>query len=79
MKTLSLRLNDTIFQETEKVVSIVKKPRNKYISEAIDYYNRIQKQALLAKRLEKESELVKSESMKVLIEFEALNDNNKAI
>jgi hypothetical protein len=79
MKTLSLRLNDTIFQETEKMVSIVHKPRNKYISEAIDYYNRIQKQALLAKKLEKESELVKAESMKVLIEFEALNDNNKAI
>lgn len=79
MKTLSLRLNDTIFQETEKVVSIIHKTRNKYISEAIDYYNRIQKQALLAKRLEKESELVKDESMKVLIEFEALNDNNKAI
>jgi hypothetical protein len=79
MKTLSLRLNESIFLETEKVVSKIHKPRNKYLNEAIDYYNRIQKQALLAKKLEQESKLVKSESMKVLKEFERLHDNNKAI
>jgi|WetSurMetagenome_2_1015567.scaffolds.fasta_scaffold967027_2 hypothetical protein len=79
MKTLSLRLNESIFLETEKVVSIIHKPRNKYLNEAIDYYNRIQKQALIAKKLEHESKLVKSESMKVLKEFERLHDNTKAI
>jgi hypothetical protein len=79
MKTLSLRLNESIFLETEKVVSKIHKPRNKYLNEAIDYYNRIQKQALLAEKLEQESKLVKSESMKVLKEFERLHDNNKAI
>lgn len=76
MKTLSLRLSDTVFIETEKVVSIIKKPRNKYISEALEYYNKIQKQSLLAKRLEKESKLVKDESMIVLSEFEALHEDN---
>lgn len=76
MKTLSLRLNDSVFQETEKVVAIVHKPRNKYINEALEYYNKIQKQTILAKRLEKESKLVKSESMLVLSEFEALHDYN---
>jgi len=76
MKSLSLRLNDTIFIETEKVISMMHKPRNKYINEALDYYNKLQKQTLLAKRLEKESQLVKDESMLVLSEFEALHDDN---
>lgn len=79
MKTLSLRLNDSVFQETEKVVAIIHKPRNKYINEALDYYNKIQKRALLFKKLENESNLVKKESMKVLSEFEALYDNDKTI
>jgi hypothetical protein len=79
MKTLSLRLNDTTFKETEKVVSVIHKPRNKYINEALDYYNRIQRQTLLAKKLDHESRLVKSESLKVLKDFEKLHDNNKAI
>jgi hypothetical protein len=76
MKTLSLRLNDTVFVETEKVVSMIHKPRNKYINEALEYYNKIQKRTLIAKKLEKESKLVKVESMIVLSEFEALHDNN---
>lgn len=79
MKTLSLRLTDAIFQDTEKVVSIVRKPRNKYINEALEYYNKIQKQKFLAKRLEKESKLVSEESINILNEFESLNDNNKTI
>ena len=76
MKTLSLRLNETVFIETEKVVSMIHKPRNKYINEALEYYNKIQKRTLIAKKLEKESKLVKAESMVVLSEFEALHDNN---
>ena len=76
MKTVSLRLSDSVFQETEKVVAIVHKPSNKYINEALDYYNKIQKRALLARRLERESNLVKKESMLVLSEFEALYDND---
>jgi hypothetical protein len=75
MKTLSLRLNESVFLETEKVVTLIHKPRNKYLNEAINYYNKIQKRELLAKRLEKESKLVKKESMIVLSEFEKLNDN----
>ena len=76
MKTLSLRLNDTVFVDTEKVLEMIHKPRNKYINEALEYYNKVQKQALLAKQLERESKLVKSESMNVLSEFEALHDDN---
>jgi len=70
MKTVSLKIDDTIFGETEKILSSIKKPRNRYINEAIKYYNRIQRQLLLEKRLKMESNLVKKDSMLVLKDFE---------
>ncbi|MBA4298568.1 hypothetical protein SAMN03080617_00687 [Algoriphagus alkaliphilus] len=74
MKTLSLKLDDQIFQETEEVIGALDKPRNRYINEAIQYYNRIQKRKLLSKRLAFESNLVSEESMKVLSEFDDIEE-----
>jgi hypothetical protein len=74
MKTLSLKLDDSVFQETEQVVTKLKKPRNRYINEALLYYNRLQRKRLLAKKLDSESKLVRAESLKVLAEFENLDD-----
>jgi len=73
MKNVSLKIDDSIFRETEKILSRIKKPRNRYINEAIAYYNRIQKRLLLEKKLKKESELVKQDSMAVLSEFEKID------
>jgi len=73
MKTVSLKIDDSIFGETEKILAKIKKPRNRYINEAIDYYNRIQTRLILEKRLIKESYLVKEDSMSVLKEFEAID------
>lgn len=73
MKNISLKIDDSIFRETEKILSRIKKPRNRYINEAIDYYNRLQRQLLLEKRLKAESDLVKKDSMKVLKEFEEVD------
>ena len=72
MKTVSLKIDESIFRETEKILSIMKKPRNRYINEAIEYYNKMQKRMILEKKLRKESELVKSDSIEVLKEFEEL-------
>jgi len=74
MKTLSLKLDDSVFQETERVVTKLKKPRNRYINEALLYYNKLQSKRLMGKRLEIESKLVQGESMKVLAEFDNLDD-----
>lgn len=74
MKTLSLKLDDNVFQETEMVVTKLNKPRNRYINEALLYYNRIQRKRLLAIKLNAESKLVRAESLKVLAEFENLDD-----
>ena len=76
MKTVSLKIDDSIFGETEKIVSNMRIPRNRYINEALEYYNRIQKRKILEKQLKAESNLVKSESMKVLKEFEDFDYDN---
>ena len=76
MKTLSLKLDDSIFTETEQDISHIKKSRNRYINEAIDYYNHIQNRLMLEKKLKKESDLVKDESMLVLNEFEDIDYGN---
>jgi len=73
MKTLSLKLDDSVFTETEYVISHIKKSRNRYINDALDYYNKIQKRKLLASKLEKESKLVKDDSLNVLHEFEMID------
>ena len=72
MKTLSLKLDDNIFNETEDILARIKKSRNRYINEAVDYYNRVNRRALIAKRLAKESRIVSKESLLVLNEFESI-------
>ncbi|PIQ31383.1 MAG: hypothetical protein COW63_08110 [Bacteroidetes bacterium CG18_big_fil_WC_8_21_14_2_50_41_14] len=72
MKTVSLKIDDSIFGDTERILSRIKKPRNRYINEALDYYNRIQRRMLLEKKLISESEIVKTDSMTVLKDFEEI-------
>lgn len=73
MKNISLKIDDSIFGETEKILSRIKKPRNRYINEAIDFYNKLQRRLLLEKKLKKESDLVKKDSMSVIKEFEEID------
>ncbi|MBA4408123.1 MAG: hypothetical protein Q8S54_16235 [Bacteroidota bacterium] len=73
MKTVSLKIDDSVFAETEKILSKIRKPRNRYINEAIEYYNKIQRRKILELKLAKESELVRNESMSVLKEFEEID------
>ena len=70
MKTVSLKIDDSIFTETEKILSRISIPRNRYINEAIDYYNKVQKRQILEIKLKAESELVKKDSLNILKEFE---------
>jgi protein tyrosine phosphatase len=73
MKNVSLKLDDSIFSETEKILSKINKPRNRYINEAIDHYNRLHTRLLLEKKLKKESDLVREDSISVLKEFEEID------
>jgi predicted transcriptional regulator len=76
MKAVSLKIEDDIFSEVEEILRNMNKSRNKYLNEAIDHYNQVQRRGLLAKQLKIESELVRAESMKVLNEFELIDDEN---
>ncbi len=76
MKNLSLKMDDIIFNETEKITSKIRKNRNRYINEAVEFYNLLQKRKFISRQLQKESKLVQEESMKVLAEFEKFRDEN---
>ncbi len=76
MKTISLKLDDSIFGETENIIARLKQPRNRYINEAVDYYNKIQKRKKLEQTLQQESLMVKEDSMSVLKEFEIFEYGN---
>ncbi len=79
MKNLSLKLDDKTFEETEKILGRLQISRNRYINKALSFYNHLQKRKLLAGKLAAESRLVQNESMKVLAEFEKLDDDHTAI
>ena len=72
MKTISLKIQNSIFKETEKLVSTMEKSRNKYINDALEFYNLAQKRKIIEKKLKKESLLIKTNSMTVLREFEEI-------
>ena len=76
MKNLSLKMNDIVFNETEKITSEIKKNRNRYINEAVEFYNLLQKRRIISRQLQKESKIVQEESMKVLAEFDQLPDED---
>ena len=73
MKTVSLKIDDSIFGETEIILARISISRNRYINEAIEYYNKVQKRQILEERLKAESELVKKDSMNILKEFEKID------
>ena len=70
MKTLSLKLDDHIFEETEEITSKMKLARNRYINEALKIFNLYNRKKILRQQLAQESKLVSKESMKILEEFE---------
>ena len=76
MKTLSLKLDDKIFDEAEELTSKLKLARNRYINEAVSIYNLYNKRRLLKKQLMKESKLASKDSMDILQEFEKLIDED---
>lgn len=76
MKTLSLKLDDKIFDETEEITLALKLARNRYINEAVSIYNNFNKRKILKSKLEKESKLTMKDSLSILHEYEKLKDEN---
>jgi metal-responsive CopG/Arc/MetJ family transcriptional regulator len=72
MKNLSLKLSDTVFEETEKVIKKLRKPRNRYINDALSFYNKYHNKKLLRELLQQESKMVTKSSKEILDELERL-------
>ena len=72
MKLLSLKLDEPIYKETEEILKEKGIPRNRYINEALDFYNRYHKRKKLTKAFAKASQLVRDSSMEVNAEFDLL-------
>ena len=79
MKNLSLKMDDSIFNETEKITAKISKNRNRYINEAVQFYNLLQKRRIISHQLQKESRLVQEESMKVLAVFEKFLNEDQPV
>ncbi|MAT60025.1 MAG: hypothetical protein CMF23_18795 [Ignavibacteriae bacterium] len=73
MKVVSLKIDNSIFDETESIIKQIKKPRNRYINEALDFYNKIQRRRMIEKKIKIESQLVGNDSLEVLKEFELVD------
>lgn len=74
MKVLSLKLQEPLFLELEVLAAQLKKNRNAYLNEAVEYYNKVQRRLLLEKHLDEECLLVKEADYEVFKEMEAMED-----
>ena len=73
-KALSLKLDETIFEEAEKNSERLSVSRNSYINRAVAFYNRLQRRKWLQNQLLKESKLLKEDTEEFLKSFELLED-----
>lgn len=73
-RSLSLKMRDDIFSETEEVIDTIRTSRNAYINDALSFYNKFMKRRILKKQLKKESILVSKTSLEALQELELIED-----
>ena len=73
-KMLSLKLRENVFEEVEKITKKINMPRNAYINDALEVFNKLNKRRILKRKLLKEVASVKASSEEVLSEFEKLED-----
>lgn len=73
-KAMSLKLQEEVFAETEKMVKQLNIPRNRYINEALMHFNAYQKKKSALTQLAKEASMDASESLAILAEFDGFID-----
>jgi hypothetical protein len=73
MKKIFLTIDNSVYNESEKVIAFLKKPRSRYINEAIDFYYKLHTRKFLGEKLKMESEMVRDDSIAVLKEFEDID------
>lgn len=79
MKNISLKLQEKILEDAETLLEQLHMSRNKYINEAIEYYNQYQRRKLIETQLIRESRIVSKDSLGILQEFEMLEDEIETV
>ena len=74
-KLISLKIEERELRKVDHSAQTVGVSRNAYINKALRFFNRLYERRLLAKELHRESEQVRQESLAVLHEFEAFEDD----
>ena len=81
MKSVLLKLDDKLFEETDRHVKAEKTSRSNYIKIAIEHYNKWQAKKTLEEQMEREVQLLKQfdPNQELIEEFElaSLNDMKK--
>ena len=77
-KVMTVKLRDEVFAETERILKRARRARNAYFNDAIAFYNKLWNRRQLGRLLANESAMVAAESMAVLAEFEALQEELSA-
>ena len=70
MKSLSLKLDEKVFEETEEVTHELKIARNRYINDALELYNKFNQRLLIEKQIKKEIEEGRLSSLEVMRDWE---------
>ena len=70
MKSLSLKLDEKVFDDTEEITKELKIARNRYINDALELYNKFNQRLLLEKQIKKEIEECRESSMEVMRDWE---------
>ncbi len=79
MKAILLKLDDSVFKETEEMTARLQLARNRYINEAVSLYNRYHRRKQLKHQLTIESRQLGKVNLEILREFENLIDDPSAI
>jgi hypothetical protein len=74
-KALSLKLREDVFEQVEKITRKAHIPRNTYINRALNFYNAYNERKLLRRQFQKESFMVREDSMRILSDFEKIEDD----
>ena len=70
MKSLSLKLDDKVFDDTEEITKELKIARNRYINDALELYNKFNHRLLLEKQIKNEIKACKESSLEVMRDWE---------
>lgn len=79
MKILSLKLDTEVFKETEAIIKDKKVARNRYINQALEFYNSYQKRKKLRTEFAKASLLTQESSLEIHAEFDDLLEEDETI